>query len=133
VVQANLKERQKEAHRAEAIVGEEIGQFHLWLANLEVKPTIVALRKRFEEICAQELAKTFGNHKDLTDQQRRGIETMTNAIVNKVLHRPIAVLKRTQNESNGEDYIDAVRELFDLPAPAVDDTPLVPIDDTPAQ
>jgi len=37
----------------EAIVGEEIGQFHLWLANLEVKPTIVALRKRFEDICAR--------------------------------------------------------------------------------
>jgi glutamyl-tRNA reductase len=133
VVQANLKERQKEAHRAEAIVGEEIGQFHLWLANLEVKPTIVALRKRFEEICAQELAKTFSNHKDLTDQQRQGIETMANAIVNKVLHRPIAVLKRTQNESSGEDYVDAVRQLFDLPAPAIDDTPLTPIDDTTVQ
>jgi glutamyl-tRNA reductase len=133
VVQANLKERQKEAHRAEAIVGEEIGQFHVWLANLEVKPTIVALRKRFEEICALEMAKTFGNHKDLTDQQRRGIETMSNAIVNKILHRPIAVLKRSQNENSGEDYVDAVRELFDLPAPAVDDTPLTPIDDTTSQ
>ena len=133
VVQANLKERQKEAHRAEAIVGEEIGQFHLWLANLEVKPTIVALRKRFEEICAQEMAKTFSNHKDLTDQQRRGIETMANAIVNKALHRPIAVLKRTQNENCGEDYVDAVRQLFDLPAPAIDDTPLTPIDDTTTQ
>jgi glutamyl-tRNA reductase len=130
VVQANLKERQKEAHRAEAIIGEEIGQFHLWLGNLEVKPTIVALRKRLEEISAQELAKTFGNLKDLTDQQRRGVEVMTNAIVNKILHRPIMVLKRTQNESGGEDYVDAVRELFDLPAPTVDTTPLEPIDDT---
>jgi len=129
VVQANLKERQKEAHRAEAIVGEEIGQFHLWLANLEVKPTIVALRKRLEEISAQELAKTFGNLKDLTDQQRRGIEAMANAIVNKILHRPTMVLKRTQHGSSGEDYIDAVRELFELPAPHVDETPLTPIDD----
>ena len=129
VVQANLKERQKEAHRAEAIVTEEIGQFHLWLANLEVKPTIVALRRRFEEISAQELAKTFGNLKDLTDQQRRGIEAMANAIVNKTLHRPISLLKRTQNDTCGEDYVDAVRELFDLPAPSVDEAPLAPIDD----
>ena len=130
VVQANLKERQKEAHRAEAIIAEEIGQFHQWLANLEVKPTIVALRKRLEEISAQELAKTFGNLKDLTDQQRRGLEMMTNAIVNKILHRPIMVLKRTQNEAGGEDYVDAVRELFDLPAPGADATPLEPIDET---
>lgn len=129
VVQANLKERQKEAHRAEVIIGEEIGQFHQWLANLEVKPTIVALRRRFEEVCSQELARTCGNHKDLTEAQRRGLEAMTNAIVNKLLHRPIAILKRTQNETSGEDYVDAVRELFDLPAPTVDDAPLAPLDD----
>ncbi len=129
VVQANLKERQKEAHRAEVIIGEEIGQFHQWLANLEVKPTIVALRRRFEEVCSQELARTCGNHKDLSEVQRRGLEAMTNAIVNKLLHRPIAVLKRTQNETSGEDYVDAVRELFDLPAPAVEELPLAPLDD----
>jgi glutamyl-tRNA reductase len=131
VVQANLKERQKEAHRAEAIITEEIGQFHIWLANLQVKPTIIALRKRFEEISAQELAKTFSNQKDLTEAQRRGIEVMASAIINKILHRPTAVLKRTQQDSSGEDYVDAVRELFDLPAPTVEDTPLEPIDDDP--
>jgi len=129
VVQANLKERQKEAHRAEGIIGEEISQFHLWLSNLEVKPTIVALRRRFEETAAQEMAKTFGNHRDLSDAQRKGIEAMTNAIVNKLLHRPVALLKRTQNETSGEDYVDAVRALFDLPAPAADETPIEPLDD----
>jgi glutamyl-tRNA reductase len=129
VVQANLKERQKEAHRAETIVREEIGQFHIWLANLEVKPTIVALRRRLEEISTQELAKTYGNLKDLTDAQRRGIELMANAIVNKILHRPTAVLKQTQTETRGEDYVDAVRVLFDLPAPGVDEAPLEPLDD----
>jgi len=131
VVQANLKERQKEAHRAETIVREEIGQFHIWLANLEVKPTIVALRRRIEEISTQELAKTYGNLKDLTDAQRRGIELMANAIVSKILHRPIAVLKQTQTDTSGEDYVDAVRVLFDLPAPGVDEAPLEPLDDDP--
>ena len=124
MVQANLKERQKEAHRAEGIIREEINQFHLWLANLEVKPTIVSLRRRFEETAAQEVAKTFSNHKDLTEGQRKGIEAMTNAIVNKLLHRPVSLLKRTQNETGGEDYVDALRTLFDLPAPVVDEVPL---------
>ena len=56
---------------------------------------------------------------------------MANAIVNKILHRPTAVLKQTQNDSSGEDYVDAVRVLFDLPAPSADETPLEPIDDDP--
>ncbi len=76
VVQANIKERQKEAGKAEAIVEQEIGQFHQWLGNLEVKPTIVALRRKLEEIRRQELEKTFGNLKDLTARQRKSIEAM---------------------------------------------------------
>jgi len=130
VVQANLKERQKEAGKAEAIVEQEIGQFYQWLGNLEVKPTIIALRRKLEEIRQQELDKTFGNLKDLTDSQRRSIEAMAGAIINKVLHQPTAILKRTQNDTSGEDYVDAVRTLFDLPGPTGDDKEIKPLDDT---
>jgi len=130
VVQANLKERQKEAGKAEVIVEQEIGQFHQWLGNLEVKPTIIALRQKLEEIRRQELEKTFGNLKDLGKKERKSVEAMTNAIINKILHQPTAVLKRTQNDTSGEDYVDAVRALFDLPAPADDDNEIKPLDDT---
>jgi glutamyl-tRNA reductase len=130
VVQANLKERQKEAGKAEVIVEQEIGQFHQWLGNLEVKPTIIALRQKLEEIRRQELEKTFGNLKDLGKKERKSVEAMTSAIINKILHQPTAVLKRTQNDTSGEDYVDAVRALFDLPAPADDDNEIKPLDDT---
>ena len=130
VVQANLKERQKEAGKAEVIVEQEIGQFHQWLGNLEVKPTIIALRQKLEEIRRQELEKTFGNLKDLGKKERKSVEAMTNAIINKILDQPTAVLKRTQNDTSGEDYVDAVRALFDLPAPADDDNEIKPLDDT---
>jgi glutamyl-tRNA reductase len=129
VVQANLKERQKEAGKAEAIVEQEIGQFHQWLGNLEVKPTVIALRRKFEEIRQQELEKTLGNLKDLTGKQRKSIEAMAGAIINKILHKPTAVLKNSQNDTSGEDYVDAVRTLFDLPAPADDDQEIKSLDD----
>lgn len=130
VVQANLKERQKEASKAEVIVEQEIGQFHQWLGNLEVKPTIIALRRKLEDIRQQELDKTFGNLKDLTTSQRKSIEAMAGAIINKVLHPPTTILKRAQNGTSGEDYVDAVRVLFDLPAPAEDDKDIKPLDDS---
>jgi len=129
VVQANLKERQKEAGKAEAIVEQEIGQFHLWLGNLEVKPTVIALRRKLDEIRQQELEKTFGNLKDLTGKQRKSIEAMAGAIINKILHKPTAILKNSQNDMSGEDYVDAVRTLFDLPAPSDDDQEIKPLDD----
>ncbi|MDG5469417.1 glutamyl-tRNA reductase [Deltaproteobacteria bacterium IMCC39524] len=129
VVQANLKERQKEAGKAEAIVEQEIGQFHLWLGNLEVKPTVIALRRKLDEIRQQELEKTFGNLKDLTGKQRKSIEAMAGAIINKILHKPTAILKNSQNDMSGEDYVDAIRTLFDLPAPSDDDQEIKPLDD----
>jgi glutamyl-tRNA reductase len=129
VVQANLKERQKEAGKAEAIVEQEIVQFHQWLGNLEVKPTVIALRRKFEEIRQQELEKTLGNLKDLSGKQRKSIEAMAGAIINKILHKPTAILKNSQNDTSGEDYVDAVRTLFDLPAPSDDDQEIKPLDD----
>jgi len=128
VVQANLKERKKEAGKAEAIVEQEIGQFYQWLANLEVKPTIIALRRKFEDIRQQELDKTFGNLKDLSAKQRKSIEAMATAMINKILHPPTSLLKQTQEDTSGEDYVDAVRRLFDLPAPTGDDKEIKPLD-----
>lgn len=115
VVQSNLKERQKEAKKAEAIVEEEIGQFYQWMSGLDVVPTIVALRRRFDEIRAAELQKTFSNLKDLDDKQRKAIEAMAQAIINKALHQPITMLKNAQNNAAGDNYVEALRMLFDLP------------------
>jgi glutamyl-tRNA reductase len=114
VVQANLKERNKEAKKAEGIIDLEIGQFHRWLSTLEVVPTIVSLRNKLEEVRRGELSKTFSNLKELGDRERKAIEALTSAIINKVLHQPITILKQSQNGMAGENYVDAVRVLFDL-------------------
>ncbi len=117
VVQANLKERHKEAKKAEAIIDQEIGQFFLWLGSLDVVPTIVSLRKKLEEIRQGELQKTFANLKDLDKKERQAIEALTSAIINKVLHQPTTILKQAQNDASGSDYVDAVRTLFALEPP----------------
>ncbi|AJF05632.1 glutamyl-tRNA reductase [Geoalkalibacter subterraneus] len=115
VVQSNLKERHKEAKKAEAIIDQEIHQFHQWLSCLDVVPTIVALREKFDEIRQAEVEKTLSNLKDLGKKERKAIEAMAAAIVNKALHAPITVLKKTQNGAEGDNYVEAVRTLFDLP------------------
>lgn len=116
VVQANLKERQKEAKKAEAIIQEEIGQFFQWLSCLDVVPTIVSLRRKMEEIRQKEMEKTFANLKHLGAEERKAIEALTGAIINKILHQPTAVLKNAQN-GEGDSYVDAVRTLFGLECP----------------
>jgi len=113
VVQANLKERHKEAKKAEEIIDMEIGQFHAWMGTLQVKPTIVALRRKFEEIRRGEVEKTLRNLKDVDKKERKAIEAMTSAIINKILHPTLSALKDAQN-GEGDNYVDAVRTLFAL-------------------
>ncbi len=121
VVQANLKERQKEAIKAEQIIDEEVERFHDWLSNLTVRPTIVALRKQLEEVRQKELQKTLSNLGTLNEHQRKALDAMSSAIVNKILHHPTRLLKQLDCDDDKLRYLDAVQVLFDLSLQAPSD------------
>ena len=116
IVQANLAQRNREAEKAEEIISQEIGQFHKWLSSLEVTPTIVALRTRFDEIRKAELGRTVTGWKELTPDDEKRLEALTAAIMNKLLHTPTAVLKKAGQGGRVDLYVDALRQLFDLEA-----------------
>ena len=114
VVNANLKERHKEAEQALEIIEHEIGQFQSWMAGLDVVPTIVALRQQIETLRQAELEKTFANLKHLSDSDRKTITAMSSALTNKFLHPPTKALKQAQKDSEAQQYVDALQVLFDL-------------------
>lgn len=118
IVQANLAQRSLEAEKAEEIIDQEIGQFYKWLSSLEVTPTIVALRSRFDEIRRTELDKTFSTWKDLPPEAEKRLEALTMAIMNKLLHTPSTVLKQAGQGGRVDLYVDALRQLFELEAAA---------------
>lgn len=115
VANENIKDREKEAERAEAIVQEEVTKFVSWYRSLDVTPTIVALRKKFDEIRRKELEKTLSLHPDLSEKEKKSLEALTSAIINKILHTPITLLKQTNEESIADLYLDTLHTLFGLP------------------
>ena len=114
VANENIKDREMEAHKAEAIVQSEVLKFVNWYRSLDVTPTIVALRKKFEEIRKKELEKTLSLHPDLSDKEKKSLEALTSAIINKILHTPITLLKQTDEEAMSDLYLDALHALFGL-------------------
>jgi glutamyl-tRNA reductase len=114
VVQANIKTRAKEAAKAEEIVAGEVQQFAEWMRSREVYPTVVALREWAEEIRRGELEKTLKKMKDVSEADSKRIEAMTEAFLNKILHRPIARMKRAAHKGEEGDVADMVRKIFDL-------------------
>ena len=114
VVEANLKERQREAERAEVIIDREVGVYLDWLRSLDVVPTIVSLRERVEEIRGTELQKALGRLGELTPEQREAITALSHAMVNKILHQPMTELKRRAALRDGHLYTSVLRRLFGL-------------------
>ncbi len=114
VVSENLGERQREAIRGEAIVEQEVDRFWRWMEQLEAVPTLVELRDLAERIRREEVERTVGRLKSLSDGDRETIEHMTKSILNKFLHHPTAVLKSGQSGEDQVHLVAALRDLFRL-------------------
>ena len=114
VVEANLRERQREAQRAEAIVEREVGKFLARLADLEVVPTIVSLRERLEAIRAAEVRRALARLPDASPETREALEALSTALVNKILHGPITKLRESSRAGAARSWLEMVHELFGL-------------------
>jgi glutamyl-tRNA reductase len=121
VVQINKSEREQEANKAGRIVVEETVKFLQWLDNMELTPTITAMRQKADAIARAELDKTL-SHIELSKKEKKSIEKMACAIVNKLLHDPILHLKGDCAPDQKQDKLDYARRLFgldtDTPSPS---------------
>jgi glutamyl-tRNA reductase len=114
VVDANIRERQREAQRAEALVEREVAKFLTRLGEVEVVPTIVSLRDRLEAIRAGEVKKTLARMPEASPETCAAIEALSTAIINKILHAPIAKLRESSRAGAGRSWTEMVHELFGL-------------------
>ncbi len=103
VAQKSLGEREREAEKAEEIVGEEIEAFLKWLAELEIVPTIKDIRVSVERLRDLELTRHRAWLKTLELAERERIEMLTRGLVNKLLHRVMAGLRH--RDSNSPDAL----------------------------
>jgi len=114
VVDANIRERLREAHRAEALVEREVAKFLARLGDVEVIPTIVSLRERLEIIRSGEVKRTLARLPGATAETREAIEALSAAIVNKILHAPITKLRESSRTGSPRSWLELVHELFGL-------------------
>lgn len=114
VVQTNIKTREKEAARAEDIVEQEVTQFREWLRSRDAFPTIVKLREWAEDVRRSEVERALKKMGELSEEDRKRIEAMTEAMLNKILHRPIAQMKKASHGREGGELVETTKKLFEL-------------------
>ncbi len=119
VIARNRKVRQAEARKAEGIIEQEIQQFAAWLGQLEVLPTLTALRTHATEIAEQVVAENAGKWDSLSERDLERVDAMARAIVNRLLHGPTARLKELQDD-RVHARMAMIRDLFGLEGPEVE-------------
>ena len=119
MIEHSLLRRRREVPRVERIIQEETDRFLEWYAGLQVGPAIRELRDRLETLRLQEIARA-----KLSPEQRAAVDQVTQSLLNKILHRPMALLREasTQGET-GRRRLQTVREIFGLDASAEDPPP----------
>ena len=114
VVNANLRERMKEADHAEQIVTQEVDRMVARINVQSVTPTIVSLQEELERIRTGEIERMRHKFGPLTKDQEEAWEALTRGIVNKIAHGPISELRNHAGRPDGEPVIDAIRKIFHL-------------------
>jgi glutamyl-tRNA reductase len=114
VVNANIRERSKQAEQAETIVLDEVERMMERLKIEEVTPTIISLQEQLEQIRIAEVARALRRMPGLLPEHAQQIEAMTRSIVNKIAHGPISALRRNAGQPDGDQIIEAVRKVFHL-------------------
>jgi glutamyl-tRNA reductase len=131
VVARNLSSRAAEVPRAEAVIAEEIERFAAWLGQLDVRPTIAALRERGDQIVERLLADNAERWESASPADLERIEALAHAVAGRLLHEPTLRLKSLE-AGRGHGSIELLRELFDLPHSALEER-AAPADGPPAR
>jgi len=109
-----IRAREKEVSSVIEIIKEEVERFSSLFSARSVAPIVTELHSRAEEIRNSELQKLFRRFPELTPEQLKGVETLTTAIANKLMHEPTVRLKDAAGTPRGERLSEALQDLFDL-------------------
>ncbi len=104
----HLSNRMQEAEKAHAIVEEEVQKFNARLKQLEMNPLITAIRERVEAVRTAELKKGVQRMRQADPQTVEQIDLITRAIVGKLLHPHIMMIKK----NGSPEVLDIIRDLL---------------------
>ena len=122
--QESRGEREREAQKAEQIVEVELDKFSRWLSGLDLVPAIKDIRTSIEGLRELEMMRHRAWLDGLPAEERSRVEALSRGLVNKILHRVLAELRRGGNGVGDRVYAaEIARRLLcgDIEGEALED------------
>ena len=95
----------------------EVQAFRSKLQAETVVPTIVALRRRLDQICRQELESFIAERGPFTREQDQALQAITAKVIQKIASSLARELKELPEKEEQEQMTAAVTRLFHLEPP----------------
>jgi len=106
--------REAEVPRVEAIIGEEVAALQNLYREMRVRPLIVDLRRKAENIRRREIERTLRNLGDVDEATLDHIQKFSQSLVNQLLHEPTLYLKEKAVKGETGVEVEIAREMFGL-------------------
>lgn len=114
IVEANMRERAREAEKIGVMIGEELVAFKAWLGTLGVVPLISALREKLLTHQQEAMRNIANKCPDLTDKEVRLINKQTRSLINQIMHDPIVRIKEMSGQPGADEALEMFIRLFAL-------------------
>jgi glutamyl-tRNA reductase len=113
IVQANIKEREKEARHAESIIDAEVEFFTQQLRSLDIGPAVVEVKELLAQIVTTEFKRNRKRLGEMSREQETAIEEiLIPALVNKLSHPMIVHLRNAARDQKPSQMIDELRKMI---------------------
>ncbi len=80
----------------------------------EISETLVSLRECFENVRRGEIQRVRGRLGNLSPDQANAVDSLSHAIIEKMLQAPMAMLKSASAGKEAPFALETVRKIFDL-------------------
>ena len=104
--------RAAEVPRVEAIIAGELERFGAWLRQHQVAPTLRMLGELAAAARDAELERVWRRLPDLSERERRAVESLAHNLAHRLLRTPMARLRSAAGSSEADNYRIALDYLF---------------------
>ncbi len=106
--------RERSIPQVEAIIAEEVAAYEEWERQQRVAPLIASLYAKAETIRQAEIERSLRRWPEAGEAERKRLEALTEAVINRLLHQAILHLKANADEEQAAQYAAMLQELFAL-------------------
>jgi glutamyl-tRNA reductase len=117
VVTNNSQLRAGEIGKVRTIIEEDREKYFDWYRSLKVLPTLISLRKHFEDMRDDELNAYAAEISNLPEETQDLVRRIASSLTKRFMSNPSKVLKEVASGGDSGMYTKSIATLFDLKVP----------------